>query len=58
MVSHTPFNGSKACTLPRRDIIAICAFLGRKQAEPKSEFDRFDHAEGVLQQLAAAARMQ
>ena len=58
MVSQTPFNGVSDAALPRRDLIAIFAFLNRKSEEPRSERDPFEQAEGVLQQLAAAARMQ
>jgi hypothetical protein len=58
MVSHTPMNGAADAPLPRRDLIAIFAFLNRKGEEMRPERDPFEQAEGVLQQLAAAARMQ
>ena len=45
-----------AALLPRRDIVAICAFLNRKRPRP------VDSSHGslrvTLERLAAAARMQ
>ena len=58
MVSHTPLNAAGNADLPRRDLVAIFAFLNRRNETVRSERDPFEHAEGVLQQLAAAARMQ
>ena len=58
MVSQTPLNGATSASLPRRDLVAIFAFLNRKGEDLRSDRDPYDHAEGVLQQLAAAARMQ
>lgn len=58
MVSQTPLAVAVNAALPRRDLVAILAFLNRKSQEVRDERDLFDHAEGVLQQLAAAARMQ
>jgi hypothetical protein len=58
MVSQTPFNAGGHADLPRRDLVAIFAFLNRRHEPVKSERDPFEHADGVLQQLAAAARMQ
>ena len=58
MVSQTPFNGATSADLPRRDLVAIFAFLNRKGEQLRPDRDPFDHAEGILQQLAAAARMQ
>lgn len=60
MVSQTPLAApaATAATLPRRDLLAILAYLGRRGEGPSPERDPFDQAEGVLQQLAAAARMQ
>lgn len=58
MVSHTPLNATANAALPRRDLIAIFAFLNRKGEELKADRNPFEQAEGVLQQLAAAARMQ
>jgi hypothetical protein len=58
MVSQTPLNDVAASELPRRDLVAIFAFLNRKGEDPGPARDPYDHAEGVLQQLAAAARMQ
>ena len=42
--------------LPRKDILAVCAFLNRKQP-PKIDACA-DIAESLLDRLAAAARMQ
>jgi hypothetical protein len=58
MVSQTPLNDFAASELPRRDLVAIFAFLNRKGEDLRPERDPYDHAEGVLQQLARAARMQ
>ena len=58
MVSHTPLNFAGRAELPRRDLIAIFAFLNRKDAALPNYRDPFDQAEGILQQLASAARMQ
>jgi len=58
MVSHTPLNAAGAADLPRRDLIAIFAFLNRRNEAVRVERDPYEHADGVLQQLAAAARMQ
>ncbi len=58
MVSHTPLNAAGETDLPRRDLVAIFAFLNRRHERMKPEHDPFEQAEGVLQQLAAAARMQ
>jgi len=58
MVSYTPMSMAAQATLPRRDLIAIFAFLNRKGEQLRPERDPFEQAEGVLQQLAAAARMQ
>jgi hypothetical protein len=58
MVSYTPLNATGHVPLPRRDLLAIFAFLNRKGTEVRDERDPFEHSEGILQQLAAAARMQ
>jgi hypothetical protein len=42
--------------LPRRDILAVCAYLGRRQASHQND-DR-DGPLTYLDRLAAAARMQ
>lgn len=39
--------------LPRRDILAVCAFLNRGSSAPRS-----DSPESRLERLVAAARMQ
>jgi hypothetical protein len=58
MVSHTPLNAAGSTDLPRRDLVAIFAFLNRRNETVRAERDPFEHADGILQQLAAAARMQ
>jgi hypothetical protein len=58
MVSTTPFTIVRDSPLPRRDIIAICAYLNRNHEEVRASRDPYEHAEGMLQSLAAAARMQ
>lgn len=58
MVSHSPMNATANATLPRRDLIAMFAFLNRKGEQVQPDRDPFEQAEGVLQQLAAAARLQ
>ena len=58
MVSHTPLNATVTGSLPRRDLLAIFAYLSRRGEELKPERDPVDHVDGVLQLLASAARMQ
>ena len=58
MVSQTPLNAASDVGLPRRDLIAIFAFLNRRHDRVSGDRDPYEQAEGVLQQLAAAARMQ
>ena len=58
MVSITPFNAAAPASLPRRDLIAIFAYLNRRGEELKPERDPAAQADGVLQLLASAARMQ
>lgn len=58
MVSQTPLNAVGPGSLPRRDLVAIFAFLNRRTETVAAERTPFENAEGVLQQLAAAARMQ
>ena len=43
--------------LPRRDIMAICAYLNRNSAGGRADTHSTD-AETLLDRLAAAARMQ
>jgi hypothetical protein len=43
--------------LPRRDILAVCAFLNRQPASRKAD-PNSDGPETFLDRLAAAARMQ
>ena len=43
--------------LPRRDILAICAFLNRVPAVSRTD-ETATPAESLLDRLAAAARMQ
>ena len=58
MVSTTPLNAAAPGSLPRRDLIAIFAYLNRRGEELKPERDPAAQADGVLQLLASAARMQ
>ncbi len=58
MVSHAPLDATAAGSLPRRDLLAIFAYLNRRGEELKPERDPVEHADGVLQLLASAARMQ
>ena len=58
MVSHTPMNAAGPASLPRRDLIAIFAYLNRRGEELKPERDPEAQADGVLHMLAQAARMQ
>jgi hypothetical protein len=58
MVSITPLNAAAPALLPRRDLIAIFAYLNRRGEELKPERDPAAQADGVLQLLASAARMQ
>ena len=43
--------------LPRRDLLAICAYLNRRPAARPAETRGID-TDGFLDRLAAAARMQ
>jgi hypothetical protein len=58
MVSATPFNVARDPAFPRRDILAIYAYLNRNHEEVRPNRDPYEHAEGMIQSLAAAARMQ
>lgn len=58
MVSATPLNAAVSSSLPRRDLIAIFAYLNRRGEELRPERDPIAQADGVLQLLASAARMQ
>ena len=58
MVSQTPLNATAAGALPRRDLMAIFAYLNRRGEELKPERDLVEQADGILQLLASAARMQ
>lgn len=44
--------------LPRRDIVAICAFLNRAAPRPRPVDGCPEAADWFLDRLAAAARMQ
>ena len=57
MPYFTSPNARIAGPLPRRDILAVCAFLNRQPANRKAETNG-DGAESFLDRLAAAARMQ
>lgn len=43
--------------IPRKDILAVCAYLNRRPAERRID-ERCTEAETFLDRLAAAARMQ
>ena len=43
--------------LPRRDILAVCAFLNRSHSRRRPD-ERCTAADNLLDRLAAAARMQ
>jgi len=58
MVSYSPLSSAALASLPRRDLVAIFAFLNRKGEPLRATIDPAEQVEGVLQQLAAAARMQ
>ena len=58
MVSFTPLNSAGSGSLPRRDLIAIFAYLNRRGEELRPERDPAAQADGILQLLASAARMQ
>jgi hypothetical protein len=51
-------NGSNANSLPRRDLVAILAYLNRDRARVKCVDGTFDRRDDELDRLAAAARMQ
>ncbi len=48
MVSYTPLNSAAQGSLPRRDLIAIFAFLNRKGEVLRPDRDPFEQVEGVL----------
>ena len=50
-------NPRLAGPLPRRDILAVCAFLGRR-SQPVRADNQGDGPLSYLDRLAAAARMQ
>src|SRR4051794_19872635 len=50
--------GSNASSLPRRDLVAILAYLNRDHSRLKCVDGTFDRRELELNRLAAAARMQ
>lgn len=58
MTSQTPHNATVTGSLPRRDLMAIFAYLNRRGEDLKAERDPVEHVDGVLQLLASAARMQ
>lgn len=57
MAPFTSPNPRLCAPLPRRDILAVCAFLNRARTAPQAEAGG-DGPEGHLDRLAAAARMQ
>ena len=44
--------------LPRRDLVAIFAYIGRHRGTAKCVDDSFEGPDAYLDRLAAAARMQ
>ena len=50
--------GSNAGSLPRRDLVAILAYLNRDRSKVKCVDGTFDCRDAELSRLAAAARMQ
>lgn len=57
MAPFTSPNPRLCAPLPRRDILAVCAFLNRARTAPQAVAGG-DGPEGHLDRLAAAARMQ
>jgi hypothetical protein len=57
MPNFTSPNERIAGPIPRRDILAVCAYLNRRPA-PRNTEARGDGPETFLDRLAAAARMQ
>ncbi len=51
-------NGSNAGSLPRRDLVAILAYLNRDPARVKCVDGTFDGRDVELDRVVAAARMQ
>jgi hypothetical protein len=49
---------SNVGSLPRRDLVAILAYLNRDRSRVKCVDGTFDHRDFELSRLAAAARMQ
>ena len=47
-----------AAPLPRRDLVAIFAYIGRQRGPAKCVDGSFENADAYLDRLAAAARMQ
>ena len=58
MISATPIDRKPVASLPRRDLVALFQYLNRKELENKPAWEQIKLAEGVLQKLAAASRMQ
>ncbi|HET7817085.1 MAG TPA: hypothetical protein VFK58_05855 [Sphingomicrobium sp.] len=57
MASFTSPNSRLSAPLPRRDILAVCAFLNRAPLVREAEAHS-DGPDSRLDRLAAAARMQ
>ena len=58
MKAFAYLTGSNAVSLPRRDLVAILAYLNRGSAGVKCVDGTFDGRDAQLDRLAAAARMQ
>lgn len=50
--------GTNVPALPRRDLVAILAYLNRDRSRVKCVDGTFDERDSELNRLAAAARMQ
>jgi hypothetical protein len=58
MTAFEYLTGSNATSLPRRDLVAILAYLNRGRSSVKCVDGTFDCHDAQLDRLAAAARMQ
>lgn len=57
MPNFTSPNDRISGPIPRRDILAVCAYLNRRPESGNAEARR-EGPEAILDRLAAAARMQ
>lgn len=54
----TPFDDPEPIPLPRRDLMAIFAYVGRQRGSARCVDGSFEGSDTYLDRLAAAARMQ